>query len=193
MKEKARLCTFRYLVPFLFLVCFGCSTGGRSESQDRIGAGGWREILGHDMPLLGHRNWILIVDKAFPMLNAPGIKVIYADEGLLPVLKYTLDQIDSSTHVRPIVFVDKELQYITPEQEEGIDSYRDSMKRIVHHQFVHVELHDSVFTQIKAISELFSVLVIKTNETLPYSSVYLQLDCAYWTAAKEARLREAMR
>jgi hypothetical protein len=44
-----------------------------------------------------------------------------------------------------------------------------------------------------ASSKLFKILVLKTNETLAYSSVFLQLDCAYWNAEKEGHLREAMK
>jgi hypothetical protein len=36
------------------------------------------------------------------------------------------------------------------------------------------------------------VLVIKTSGTMPYTSVFLQLDCAYWNADQESSLREAM-
>jgi hypothetical protein len=28
---------------------------------------GWQAKLDHDLPLLGHRNWILIVDSAYPL------------------------------------------------------------------------------------------------------------------------------
>jgi hypothetical protein len=28
--------------------------------------------------------------------------------------------------------------------------------------------------------------------TLPYTSVFLQLDCGYWNADQESRLREAL-
>jgi hypothetical protein len=34
--------------------------------------------------------------------------------------------------------------------------------------------------------------VIKTNCTMPYTSVFLQLDCAYWGAEDEQLLRENM-
>jgi hypothetical protein len=32
----------------------------------------------------------------------------------------------------------------------------------------------------------------KTNLTLPYTSVFLQIDCGYWSADAERRLRDAM-
>ena len=35
----------------------------------------WQEKLEEQLPLLGHRNWILIVDSAYPLQNASG-KVI---------------------------------------------------------------------------------------------------------------------
>lgn len=153
----------------------------------------WQQKLDAELPLLGHRNWILIVDKAFPALNAPGMEVIYADDNLLSVLKYTLNKIDSSSHVRPIIYIDKEIQFITPQFEKGINAFRDSFKNIVNNQPLHPVLHDSVFTKIQKTSELFKVLVIKTNGTLAYSSVFLQFDCAYWNSEQEAQLREIMK
>jgi len=35
----------------------------------------------------------------------------------------------------------------------------------------------------------FNVLIIKTNLTLPYTSVFFQLECGYWNAAAEENLR----
>ncbi len=153
----------------------------------------WKAVLQKELPLLGHRNWILVVDKAFPALNARGMEVIYADDDLLDVLKYTLNEIDSSSHVKPIIYVDKEMQSMTPQLENGVNAFRDSLKNIVNNQPLHPELHDSVFTNIQKTSELFKVLVIKTNGTRAYSSIFLQLDCAYWNSGQEAQLREVMK
>jgi hypothetical protein len=41
-------------------------------------------------------------------------------------------------------------------------------------------------------SKLFNVILLKTDEILPYSSVFLELDCGYWDGDKEARLRQAI-
>ena len=54
-------------------------------------------------------------------------------------------------------------------------------------------LHDSVFTKLDEASKLFKIVVLKTNETIPYTSVFLQLDCSYWNAEKEKQLREKMK
>jgi len=145
--------------------------------------------LADEWPLLGHRNWILVVDKAFPAQNAPGIQVVNTGEELLPVLKYTLSQISQSTHVKPIVYTDKELNFITPELEAGIEPFKKSLYEVLNGVDVQTILHDSVFTKIDEASKLFKVLVLKTEGTIAYSSVFLNLDCKYWGGEKEAVLR----
>ena len=194
MQSKKYFYNNRIWILILPLV-FWCSCQSNIPSSEKMVANNndWKLVLQKELPLLGHRNWILVVDKAFPSLNAPGMEVIYADDDLLNVLKYTLNKIDSSSHVRPIIYVDKEMQFMTPKLENGVNAFSDSLKNIVDNQPMHPELHDSVFTNIQKTSELFKVLVIKTNETRAYSSVFLQLDCAYWNSEQEAQLRQAMK
>jgi hypothetical protein len=153
----------------------------------------WKTSLSEELPLLGHRNWILIVDKAFPAQNAPGIHVVNTGEELLPVLKYTLDQISKSTHVKPIIYTDKELNFISPELEPGIEPFKKSLQEVLNGADVQTILHDSVFTKIDEASKLFKVLVLKTEGTIAYSSVFLNLDCKYWGGEKENVLRRLMK
>jgi len=47
--------------------------------------------------------------------------------------------------------------------------------------------------KIAKASELFRIVVLKTEQVIPYSSVFLQLDCKYWPAENEKQLRESMR
>jgi len=152
----------------------------------------WKNVLAEELPLLGHRNWILVVDKAFPAQNAAGIQVVNTGEELLPVLKYTLDQISRSTHVKPIIYTDRELNFITPALESGIDLYKKSLQEILDGAETQTILHDTVFTKIDAASKLFKILVLKTEGTIAYSSVFLNLDCKYWGGVKEAALRKLM-
>jgi len=41
-------------------------------------------------------------------------------------------------------------------------------------------------------SQHFHVLVLKTTLTVPYSSVFIRLDCKYWSDDAEKRLRARM-
>jgi len=163
-------------------------TNGDVANKDQ----NWKEQLNQKLPMLGHRNWILVVDKAFPEQNAPGMEYIYVNEGLLPVLKQVLTQINLSNHVKPIIYQDKELGFITESQAKGVKQFVQESKTIFGNQTVQTMLHDSVFRKLDTESKLFKVLVIKTNETIPYTSVFLQLDCAYWNGDKEKQLRDAL-
>ena len=180
MKKIKYFCNKRIWILLLSLAFWcSCQSNTRASRKMVTNNNDWKAVLHRELPLLGHLNWILVVDKAFPALNASGMEVIYADDNLLNVLKYTLNKIDSSSHVRPIIYVDKEMQFMTPQLENRVNAFRDSLKNIVNNQPLHAELHDSVFTNIQKTSELFKVLVIKTNGTQAYSSVFLQLDYAY--------------
>lgn len=152
----------------------------------------WKTQLQDRLSEFGHRNWILIVDKAFPLQNVEGLILIDTNEKLLDVLSYAMQRIDSSTHVKPIVFTDKELVFLTEAQIGNINSYRNSLSEVIGQYNPQVLLHDSVFVKIDQASKLFKVMVLKTNEIIPYSSVFIQLDCKYWSAEKEIFLREAM-
>ncbi len=117
--------TKTFITSLLLPALAGCGGNVKdNHTQDRMD---WRSAVKEQLPLLGHRNWILVVDKAFPAQNSPGIETINTDVGLIDVLKFTLQQIDSSTHVKPIIYCDKELGYITAAQVESIDAFRKEL------------------------------------------------------------------
>lgn len=169
----------------------GCIRREAAASTDK--QADWRNQFGQKLQLLGHRNWILIVDKAFPEQNAPGIQYINTDEDLLPVLEYTLNKIKNSRHIKPVIYKDKELSFITEAQSSGVEAFRQQSEKILRQAGVNTIPHDSIFSKLDQESRLFKVLVLKTNETIPYTSVFLQLDCAYWNSDKEKALRQRMK
>ena len=152
----------------------------------------WKKQFNQILPLLGHRNWIIVADKAFPQQNAAGMEIINTNENLLTVLKYVLQQVNASAHVKPIIYQDKELNFITEAQAKGVKQFINQSQQVFNGKPVQTILHDSVFTKLDEASKLFKVVVLKTNETIPYTSVFLQLDCAYWSAEKEKQLRKNM-
>jgi hypothetical protein len=174
------------LVAFMASLTFSCVPNQENNLQKED----WKAILEKDLHLLGHRNWILVVDKAFPEQSSPGMKYLYVDEDLLPTLSYVLEQVEASSHVRPIIYRDKELSYISNDQVPGIDAFRTQSNAVLEGRKVNTVLHDEVFKMLDKSSSLFRTLVIKTNCTLPYTSVFLQLDCAYWGPENEKILRD---
>jgi D-ribose pyranose/furanose isomerase RbsD len=182
----------KYMIPAVF-ISFSLSGCIKHSPENKItNTVGWKTTLQNRLSEFGHRNWILIVDKAFPAQNSEGIIIIDTKDDLLSVLGFTMQQIDSSTHVKPFVYTDAELRYITNEQVNGIDQYKNALSEIVHKYNPQVLLHDSVFAKIDNASKLFKILILKTTEVIPYSSVFIELDCKYWSAKKEKTLREVM-
>lgn len=153
----------------------------------------WSEKLGEILPLLGHRNWILIVDKAFPLQSAAGMTYIDTGEEITDVLDMVLQDIEKSVHLKPVIYRDRELEFLTEELAPGAGALKAMLaERVSQYQTagqLHELMHEEVFAKLDAASRLFSVIVLKTECTLPYTSVFIELDCGYWDAGRERILR----
>ncbi len=180
------------LTALVILVFFVLLTASCVQNKPVEELKTWEEVLEEDLHLLGHRNWILVVDKAFPEQSSPGMKYIYVEQDLLPTLDHVLGALDLSTHVKPIIYQDKELSFIKEEQAPGINAFRTAAAKSLDGRAVNTLLHDEVFQMLDESSSLFRVLVIKTSCTLPYTSIFLQLDCSYWGSENEKILRDRM-
>jgi hypothetical protein len=154
---------------------------------------GWRQKVNEELPLMGHRNWIVIVDSAYPLQSSSGIETIDTDASQLAVLDYVLEAIRNSKHVRPLMRTDAELQYVPESEAPGVDQYRTQLKARLSGIPGDSVLHQTLIDRLNDLGKSFHVLVLKTNMTIPYTSVFLQLDCRYWSAESEARLRERMK
>jgi hypothetical protein len=152
----------------------------------------WQARVSQSMPLMGHRNWILIVDSAYPLQSSPGVETIDTNANHLDVLRYVLGAINSSIHVRPLIFMDKELPFVPDGDAPGASAYREQVQKILADYTIESLPHERVINQIDETSKEFHVLVLKTTMTIPYSSVFIRLDCKYWSADAEKRMRARM-
>lgn len=153
----------------------------------------WTQEFDNLLPLLGHRNWILVTDKAYPYQSAPGITYIDTRAPLLDVLDRVASAIQDSAHVKPTYYTDQELEFLSDELVPDVDVFKAELKKRLAGTETRTLLHDSVFKKLDGASKLFNVVVLKTECTIPYSSVFIELDCGYWTAEKEQALRAKMR
>jgi len=152
----------------------------------------WRIKLNQELPLLGHRNWIMIVDSAYPLQVSPGVETIETNDDLLHVAHVALDALDRSIHVTPNIYLDAELPYVTDQAAPGVSVYRQHLKEILKDRAVKSLPHETLIKQINDAGQTFHILVLKTNMAIPYTSVFLQLDCKYWPPQAEQQLRQAM-
>ena len=153
---------------------------------------GWKTKVAASMPLLGHRNWILIVDSAYPLQTSPGVETVESNAGQIEVVEYVLNEIHRSIHVRPDIYVDAELPFVADADAPGASAYRKRIDEVLGGFTVTPVLHDKIIAEIGETGSQFHVLVLKTNLAIPYSSVFIRLDCKYWSADAEKRLRQKM-
>ena len=158
-----------------------------------IAQSNWQARVNESMPLLGHRNWILVVDSAYPLQSSPGVETIETNASHLDVLRYVLGAVNNSIHVRPLLYMDAELPFVPDDDAPGASTYRAQVQQILSGYTIESIPHERVIAQVDETSKQFHVLVLKTTMTIPYSSVFIRLDCKYWSADAEKRMRARMR
>lgn len=152
----------------------------------------WQTTLKAELPRMGHRNFIVIADSAYPLQSAPGIKTISTGGTQLEVVTAVLAEISKTKHVSPIIHIDSELDHVTEAAAPGIEEYRKGLAKALANAKPSKLPHMEIIKKLDASAELFNVLILKTDLTLPYTSVFIELDCGYWSAEKEADLRKAI-
>lgn len=171
------------LILSLILATFALQASAQNE---------WKATLAQRLPLMGHRNWILVADSAYPLQTAPGIETIETHSSQIDVVRYVLEQINNSIHVRPEIFMDAELPYVPDQDAPGASDYRQQIADALRGYKIDSELHDKLIALMAESSQSFHVLVLKTNLTVPYSSVFIRLNCKYWPTDAENRMRAKM-
>ncbi len=152
----------------------------------------WKEILTDRLPLYGHRNWIVVADSAYPAQSNPGIETIVSDASQEETLEEVLRNLAASKHVTPRVYTDQELEFVPQDCAPGISAYRARLRDLLRGHSASVLPHEQIIAKLDDAGQAFRVLIIKTDMTMAYTSVFLYLDCAYWSDDAEHKLRDAM-
>jgi L-fucose mutarotase/ribose pyranase (RbsD/FucU family) len=173
-----------YLIP-LFL---GVANMGMNSAT----AGDWKDILSERLPVYGHRNWIVIVDAAYPAQTSAGIETILCEDSQIEVVSGVLGVLREAKHVRPTIYLDKELDAVPEQDAPGISEYRKQLSELLKGLKKTPLLHEKIIGKLEEAGKAFKILMLKTKLTLPYTSVFIQLDCGYWSDGAEKRLRKSM-
>lgn len=147
--------------------------------------GNWKKEISHKLPEFGHRNWILVVDEAYPSQVSPGVKTIVTNEDQVEVLSYVLKEIDKSAHIRAVVFLDEELKSVIEDDAPGVAEYKRKLSELLNSSNVKYAEHEKIIGDIDAAADMFNILVLKTDMRIPYTSVFLRLECGYWSEEQE--------
>jgi hypothetical protein len=181
---------FRAVLTFVsvFVLCILTPVGDRA----RAASTNWQARLNEELPLLGHRNWIAVVDSAYPLQTSAGVETIETNAVQLDVVRTVLDQLSKAKHVRPVIFTDAELKAVPETDAPGVTAYRESLSSLLGKTEAQSLPHEEIISKLDEAGKTFHVLVLKTNMTIPYTSVFIRLECGYWSADAEKRLREKM-
>jgi D-ribose pyranose/furanose isomerase RbsD len=152
----------------------------------------WKSQLGTILPLFGHRNWIVVADSAYPAQLRDGIETIVSGADQLHVVRHVLDAITASAHVRANIYADKELEFVSEIDAPGIADYRRELGTVLNGVQVTSIPHEQIIAKLDQSAQVFRILIIKTEMTIPYTSLFFELDCGYWNADAEQRLRQAI-
>jgi len=167
--------------------------GAPLRAQQDPALGRWQEELALELPLLGQRNWIVIADAAYPWQTTPGTMTVVTNAEPIDVVRGVLARLAKAPHVKPLIYTDAELADVPEEDARGVSAYRAALAETLGAGTeVRSRPHAQILADLQEAGKSFHVLVLKTKLTIPYSSVFIQLDSAYWNADAEKRLRDAM-
>jgi len=181
-KKRRSLVVDSRPIIFLALVLMIASAGG----CHMIGRGKLTRVL----PMMGHRNWIVVADSAYPAQNKPGIETVVTGRGQLETVQAVLEAVDRAQHVQPVVYLDSELDSVSEPDAPGIKAYRNQLGLLLERRTVRSMPHEELIAGLDEAAQMFSILILKTDMTLPYTSVFVELECGYWNADAEKRLRD---
>jgi D-ribose pyranose/furanose isomerase RbsD len=145
-----------------------------------------------EIPKLGHRNWIVVADSAYPLQNAAGIETIVTSEEHLAVVSRVIEELAKTKHVKPTILTDTELPHVAETHAPGITQLREGLSKLLAKQPSLSLPHEEIIAKLDEAGKTFRILLIKTPLTLPYTSVFFQLECGYWTAEAESALRKSI-
>jgi hypothetical protein len=175
------------------LVACGSEENEREEAVAVPKTPSWEQTLASYLPALGHRNWIVVADSAFPLQISPGIETIATGEDHFAVLEKVLKMVDGAKHIRPKVWLDKELSYVTEDLAPGADETKKRLEKALEGRGAQPVLHEDLIARLDQAGKTFKIVMVKTTLAVPYTTVFLELDCGYWPSANEAKMRERMK
>jgi hypothetical protein len=152
----------------------------------------WKSAVNRQSAQLGFRNWIVVAEASFPAFSRTGVHQVPANVEIPEALDYVLQAIDQTQHVKPNIYITRELRSMSNDSAPGIDELRERLETSLHGLENTSLEQDSLMTLLTDANRSFDVLIIRTTSALPYGSVFIELQPGYWDAEAEQQLRERM-
>lgn len=176
------------ILTLLFLI--SCNEPNKNFESNEGRPTDWKTDLQLKLKTFGHRNWIVVADAAYPQQSNQAIETITVDTSPLETIKFVNRLIEKAPHVNATIYMDKEIDFVLETQAKGITAYRNEVFSILDSSAVTKILHENLIQRLDDAAALYNILVIKTNMTIPYTSLFFELECGYWNSNFEDMLRK---
>ena len=175
-------------IRYIWVLVLGLLVSGACQSKKTL-VSDVLEKVGQELPLLGHRNWIVVTDMAYPLQTNPGVVTYYTDWSYPEVIRWVQQKIDAMPHVYAHVFRDEEYRFLEDGICPGIDGLKKEVAEVLPEERITFCPHDELLNRMDSVSQQYRVIVIKTPLLKPYTSVFWELDCKYWDQEKQRLLK----
>ncbi len=166
----------------LALLSVGCVATAPSEP--------WKKDLKRELSLLGSQNWIIIAEPAYPHSSGQHVQSMVVEGSIPEVLHEVLLTMEELGHVTPRIHLTREVSQLTEDYAPGIIQHREQLKEVIESRDI-IELPNNALTlSLREAQNHYKILLLKTPTTLPYSSVFIELDSGYWDGDSETQLRQ---
>jgi L-fucose mutarotase/ribose pyranase (RbsD/FucU family) len=88
----------------------------------------WQDELVIELPRLGHRNFIVIADSAYPLQSSPGIRTIHIGGTQAEATRQVLALLKTQKHVRPVAWIDAEQNVVSEGDAPGMTKLRSELQ-----------------------------------------------------------------
>ncbi len=153
----------------------------------------WLNTVDHEVHKLGTYNWVIIAEPSFPALSRSGVTTITTPVSTTEALDGVLQSIDSHSHVRPRIHLTREAGAVIEHDTPGIDDYRKKLNQVLNERDTLTLTNNTLNLLITDARKNYRILVIKTTTSLPYTSVFLELESGYWDGVSETALRKRLK
>jgi D-ribose pyranose/furanose isomerase RbsD len=167
------------------LMLQGCALLSQDEAL-------WKSAVNRQSSQLGFRNWIVVAEASFPAFGRTGVHQVPSNVEIPEALDYVLQAIDQTQHVKPNIYLTRELRSMSNDSAPGIDELRQRLQGSLHGMETTCLEQESLMTLLTDANRSFDVLIIRTTSALPYGSVFIELQPGYWDAEAEQQLRARM-
>ncbi len=190
-KECLRLPAFvrRMIQQWVCVIAGALFLGGCAGKSD---PSPWGTVLDSELRAMGYRNWIVVGDSAFPIHSRRGVRTLVIDGEIPEVLEGVLQSLENAQKVAPRIYTARELRHVPNDKAPGIEAHRKQLEKALHGHPVREMDYRALSMILEDSSKSFAILVLKTKTSLPYSSVFIELDSAYWDGESESELRKKM-